>query len=111
MTTRRRWTDESITTELRPIVAELGRMPTRRELTDRGVGGAWSAMQRRGGVAAWAERLTPAPGSAPPAVAEASPLAAPTRLDIERRAYFIAHERGGDPVGNWLAAEAELLAV
>ena len=93
MTTRRRWTDAALEAVLEPIVADLGRMPTRRELTDRSVGGAWSAMQRHGGVDAWRERLLQ-----------------PRRDDIERRAYFIALERGGDPLDNWLAAEQELVA-
>ena len=78
---------------LTPIVADLGRMPTRRELADRAVGGAWSAMHRHGGLDAWRARLL-----------------RPRRDDIERRAYFIAIERGGDPVDNWLTAEAELVA-
>jgi hypothetical protein len=34
----------------------------------------------------------------------------PSRHDIAQRAYFIAQQRGGDPVANWLAAERELLA-
>jgi Protein of unknown function (DUF2934) len=94
MKIRRRWTETTIAAELGPIVAELGRMPTRRELADRGLGGAWSAMQRHGGLAAWRERLT----------------ARPTREDIATRAYFLAQERGGDPFTNWLTAERELLA-
>ncbi len=40
MGTRRRWTEASVRIEIAPIVAELGRMPTRRELTDRGLGAA-----------------------------------------------------------------------
>ena len=100
MATRRRWSETVIETELIPIVAELGRMPTRRELADRGVGGAWSAMQRHGGVEAWRLRLAPAPPTA----------LAPTPADVAVRAYFIAQERGGDPVANWFAAERELLA-
>ena len=111
MATRRSWTEESIRNEIAPIVAELGRMPTRRELTDRGLGAAWSAMQRRGGIAAWREQLEPplAPviRLAPPAVP--APSGAPSREEIARRAYFIAQQRGGDPVANWLAAETELL--
>ena len=118
MATRRRWTEESIRSEIAPIVAELGRMPTRRELTDRGLGAAWSAMQRHGGIAAWRLVLTaplaPAAPVAPAApstpVARLVAPALPSRDDIARRAYFIAQERGGDPVGNWLAAETELLA-
>jgi hypothetical protein len=91
--TRRRWTDASIEATLAPIVADLGRMPTRSELTARDAGGAWAAMRRHGGVDAWRARLL-----------------RPRRDDIERRAYFIALERGGDPVDNWLTAEAELTA-
>ena len=94
MPLRRRWTEASIEAVLAPLVADLGRMPTRRELADRSVGGAWSAMQRHGGLDAWRERLL-----------------RPRRDDIERRAYFIALERGGgDPLDNWLAAEQELVA-
>ena len=78
---------------LAPMVADLGRMPTRRELADHSAGGAWRAMQRSGGLDAWRERLL-----------------RPRRDDIERRAYFIGLERGGDPLDNWLAAEQELVA-
>ena len=54
MATRRSWTEDSIRNEIAPIVAELGRMPTRRELTDRGLGaeflvhmpGPWDAPVR-----------------------------------------------------------------
>ncbi len=104
MAIRRRWSETVIETALTPIVAELGRMPTRRELADRGVGGAWSAMQRHGGVDAWRLRLAAGPESAP----EGAP--APTEADVAVRAYFIAQERGGDPVANWFAAERDLLA-
>ena len=127
MATRRRWTQDSIRSELAPIVAELGRMPSRRELTDRGLGGAWSAMHRHGGIAAWRlefiaspdsqtiAAVTPAraPVAAPAVVAVlTSPAAAapPSRHEIAQRAYFIALQGGGDPVANWLAAESELLA-
>jgi hypothetical protein len=128
MTTRRRWTQDSIRHEIAPIVAELGRMPTRRQLSDRGLAAAWSAMQRHGGLAAWRHVLT-APATAPsPAAPDASAAAepaapaparprvvaiapsVPSRHDIAQRAYFIAQQRGGDPVANWLAAERELLA-
>ena len=109
MATRRRWTEESIRIEIAPIVAELGRMPTRRELTERGLGAAWSAMQRRGGLSAW--RLESEPPVAPVVdLVPAAPSTSPSREEIARRAYFIAQQRGGDPVANWLAAETELLA-
>ena len=106
MATRRRWTEESIREEIAPIVAELGRMPTRRELTDRNLVAAWSAMQRHGGIAAWRLVLTAPQAPSHPATA----TAAPSPDDIAQRAYFIAQQRGGDPVANWLAAETELLA-
>jgi hypothetical protein len=97
MALRRRWSETVLERELTPIVAELGRLPTRKELADRGIGGAWSAMQRHGGVEAWRSRLTP-------------PSAAPTADDNAVRAYFIAQQHGGDPLANWFAAERELLA-
>ena len=127
MATRRRWTEESIRSEIAPIATQLGRMPTRRELTDRGLGGAWSAMQRTGGISQWRESLSVAPPAAAPSpespVAGApaaapspqslpgpAPTALPSREAIARRAYFIAEQRGGDPLANWLAAESELIA-
>jgi hypothetical protein len=96
MVNRRRWSETVIEAELTPIVAELGRMPTRKELADRGVGGAWSAIQRHGGVDAWRLKLGRRPE--------------PTADDVAVRAYYIAQERGGDPVANWFAAERELQA-
>lgn len=101
MATRRSWTEESIRNEIAPIVAELGRMPTRRELSDRGLGGAWSAMQRNGGLDAWRKRLD---GRLE------RPVVPPSRDDIAVHAYYLAQEHGGDPVENWLAAESRLLA-
>jgi len=90
MTTRRRWTDSTISAELDAVANELGHVPSRRELTERGLGGLWSAMQRRGGIDTWRRRVL-----------------AP---HIERRAYFLSLERDGDPVDHWLTAERELLA-
>lgn len=98
MAERRRWTQETIETEVAPTIAELGRMPTRRELTDRGLGGAWSAMQRHGGLPAWRERLTQ----------RRAALAGPSPIEIAERAYFIFEARGGDPIANWLTAERQL---
>jgi DUF2934 family protein len=100
MTARRRWTEETIAQTLAPIAAELGRMPTRRELSDRGVAGAWSAMRRRGGLDAWRARFA----------ARRAAAAAPSFEAIATRAYFIALERGGAADENWYAAERELLA-
>src|SRR3954447_26869433 len=98
MTTRRRWTPETILAELEPVVAELGRFPKREELAERGLSGLTSAMQRHGGVAAWRERVT-----AEPAV---------PHDDIAHCAYLKSLEPGGDdPLANWLAAERELASV
>jgi hypothetical protein len=95
---RRRWTTETIQETLEPLVAELGRMPTRKELADRGLSGLTSAMQRHGGAAEWRERMTP--------------VRAVTHAEIAERAYFIAlSEQGGDPLAHWLAAERELATV
>src|SRR3954467_14740256 len=97
---RRTWTETAMEAELLSITAEIGRFPKRAELTARGVGGLWSAMQRNGGIDAWRERVTGA----------SRPVPTATHDDIARRAYFLAQERGGDPMANWLAAEQELRA-
>jgi hypothetical protein len=100
MTTRRRWTPETIQAELAPIVAELGRMPKREELAERGLSGLTSAMQRHGGAAAWKERML-APVAETPAVAHEH---------IAIAAYFKSLEViEADPVAIWLDAERELV--
>jgi hypothetical protein len=98
--TRRTWNESAIEAELVAITTELGRFPKRAELTARGVGGLWNAMQRNGGIDAWRSRVTRA----------GEPTATASHDDIARRAYFLAKERGGDPMENWLAAEQELRA-
>src|SRR4051794_9843729 len=99
MSTRRRWTPETILAELEPIVAELGRMPKRDELAARGLSGLTSAMGRHGGVTAFRERLEQPQ-------AEPAAEAAVTREAIAERAYFIAlDEPHRDPLEHWLAAE------
>ena len=99
---RRSWNEATIEAELTSVVAKLGRFPKRAELVDLGLIGLWTAMQRHGGLAEWRDRI---------ALAPAMPTAKPVRHDdIARRAYFLAQERGGDPVDNWLSAEAELRA-
>ena len=96
MSTRRRWTEDTIDAELRPLVAELGRFPTRSELAARGLSGMYAALFRTGGVGTWRARL-----AAPRAIAHE---------DIARRAYFLSQAEGGDPVAHWLQAERELSA-
>jgi hypothetical protein len=98
MTTRRRWTEETIEAELRPIMAQLGRFPTRSELTARGLSGLYAALARTGGTSAWRERLNGA---------GARPVG---HDDIARRAYFLSQGNGADPLANWLQAERELRA-
>jgi hypothetical protein len=102
-TPRRQWTDETIREVLLPIASELGRMPTRGELTAHGVGGLWSALGRRGGVDAWREvvanHLTPAPSVEPLAVDEEH---------VRIAAYFMFQNgHPGGPDSHWLAAERE----
>ena len=105
MSTRRRWTTETIQAALEPLVTELGRFPTRAELTERGLSGLPSAMQRHGGLAEWKARFAAAPEPTPTVTVTV------THDAIAERAYFIAlTEPHGDPLLHWLAAERELVA-
>src|SRR5262245_30741690 len=109
---RRQWTDETIRVELLPIAEELGRMPKKTELTERGIGGLWAAMGRRGGVDPWgqavAAHLAGAQAPAPAPVAE-------TLVSLEEQiavaAYFL-YENGhpGDSETHWQTAERQLAA-
>jgi hypothetical protein len=95
MTARRRWTEETIEATLREIVAETGTFPSRAELTKRGLGGAWTAMGRLGGVDHWRLRL--GTGNEVP------------EEEVAVRAYLIAQERrDGDTVAHWYDARREL---
>src|SRR4051794_7670793 len=108
---RRTWNEATIEAELAPVVAKLGRFPKRAELAAVGLSGLWTAMQRHGGLAAWRERISSP--SAAPAAKSVDRADRPTPVDhddIARRAYFLAQERGGDPIENWLSAERELRA-
>jgi hypothetical protein len=118
---RRQWTDETIREELLPIVDELGRMPRRNELTERGIGALWSAMGRRGGVDVWrdvvaAHLATPAgePVAEPVATATTeapavTPLAAPSEEQVRVAAYFMFQNgHPGGPESHWAAAERQL---
>jgi hypothetical protein len=109
---RRQWTDETIRVELLPIAEELGRMPKKTELTERGIGGLWAAMGRRGGVDAWREvvaaHLAGGAAAEEPAFVAAQ-TAAPTEEQIAVAAYFL-YENGhpGDPETHWQTAERQL---
>jgi DUF2934 family protein len=138
-TTRRRWTDAAIETELRAVSADLGHFPTRPELVSRGMRGLWDAMRSSEGVDAWRERLeagqsapdeeiayTNGGQSAPqdemahsngahPAphaeTAHTNGVGPATHEEIAARAYELYE--GGNPGGSvdhWLAAERELRA-
>jgi hypothetical protein len=101
MSTRRRWTTETIQAALDPLVAELGRFPTRAELAARGLSGLPSAMQRHGGLAEWKARFA----------ATEAPVTTITHAEIAERAYFIALEAPhADPFLHWITAERELAA-
>ena len=90
-----RWTEDTVDAALRPLVAELGRLPTRAELRERGQEGLYRAMTRLGGVAAWRTRV------APPQPVRAD--------DVAVHAYFLwLNGAPGGPDGHWLAAEREL---
>ncbi len=106
-TPRRQWTDETIRDTLLPIASELGRFPTRSELTERGVGGLWSALGRRGGVDAWRE-VVATQLAQPAAVAPVEPV----QVDDEhvRVAAYFMFQNGhpGGPDSHWIAAEQEL---
>lgn len=116
MSTRNKWTPETIHATLEPIVAELGRFPKRDELSARGLGGLSTAMGKHGGVAEWRGRFADA---APVAVetvevvevVETAPVGEISHEAIAERAYYLAIEnQGGDPMHHWLAAERELAA-
>jgi len=104
---RRQWTDETIREELLPIAEELGRFPRKTELTERGIGGLWSAMGRRGGVDAW--RAVVAARLATPA--ETTATVAPFEEQVAVAAYFL-FENGhpGGPETHWQLAQRELAA-
>jgi DUF2934 family protein len=109
---RRQWTDETIREELLPIAEELGRMPKRTELTERGIGALWAAMGRRGGVDSWREVVAahlaaPAPASEP--AVETKTVVAVPEEQIAIAAYFkFQNGHPGGPESHWHAAEREL---
>jgi hypothetical protein len=104
---RRRWTEDAVQAELAVLLAETGRMPTRAELTDRGLRGLWNAMSRLGGVAAWRERM----GVARRSGILVPKFIVPPREQIAVAAYF-RYQAGqpGGPVAHWLDAERALTA-
>ena len=110
---RRQWTDETIRVELLPIAEQLGRMPKKTELTERGIGGLWAAMGRRGGVDAWRE-IVAAHLAAAPATASFAPAVeppAPIEEQIAIAAYFLFQNgHPGGPETHWQAAERQLAA-
>jgi hypothetical protein len=113
-TPRRQWTPETIRAELLPVATELGRFPKRNELTERGIGGLWSAMGRNGGVDAWRE-VVATQLAATPVVELATPVAQPVaeapvpREHVEIAAFFLFQNgHPGTPEEHWRAAERSL---
>jgi Protein of unknown function (DUF2934) len=107
-TPRRRWTVETIESELRPLIAELGRLPKRSECEARGLGGMYRAMRKQD-APDWGYLL-----EEQNTVLDALPAGArqPTVEEIATAAYFL-HINGedGDPVQHWLQAERQLATV
>ena len=91
-------------------------MPKKTELTERGIGGLWAAMGRRGGVDAWREivaaHLAPAPAPVVVAAVDAELVdTPPIEEQIAVAAYFL-FQNGypGDPETHWQTAERQLTA-
>jgi hypothetical protein len=104
---RRHWTDETIREELLPIAEELGRMPKKIELTERGIGALWAAMGRRGGVDSWREVV--AAHLEARATTAVAVIAAPSEEQIAIAAYFMFQNgHPGGPETHWQAAERQL---
>jgi hypothetical protein len=102
---RRQWTDETIRVELLPIAEELGRMPKKTELTERGIGGLWAAMGRRGGVDSWREIVAAHLATA----TVETPV--PSEEQVAIAAYFLFQNgHPGGPETHWQAAERQLAA-
>jgi len=57
MTTKAKWTDESIDADLRAICDGLARFPSASELRQLGRNDLVCAITRRGGLMAWSQRL------------------------------------------------------
>jgi hypothetical protein len=54
---QRMWTDERIAESIAPLIAELGRWPTKGEFRKAGLGGALGAVYDHGGSASWQRRF------------------------------------------------------
>jgi hypothetical protein len=115
---RRQWTDETIREALLPIAEELGRMPKKTELTERGIGALWAAMGRRGGVESWREVV--AAHLVAPATTEAIVVVETTTVETDTvvivpeeqiaiAAYFMFQNgHPGSPESHWAAAKRQL---
>jgi hypothetical protein len=96
MTSRRRWTDTAIESELRARCAELGHFPTRAELVASGFRGLWDAIRTTDGVEAWRARIEAEQRS-------------PSHDEIAARAYELYESNApGDAAAHWLSAERQL---
>ena len=86
-------------------------MPKKTELTERGIGGLWAAMGRRGGVDSWREVVAAHLAGAPVATV-AEPVAdtlVPLEEQIAVAAYFLFQNgHPGGPETHWQTAERQL---
>ena len=86
-------------------------MPKKTELTERGIGGLWAAMGRRGGVDSWREVVAAHLAGAPvPKVAEpVTETLVPLEEQIAVAAYFLFQNgHPGGPETHWQTAERQL---
>ena len=86
-------------------------MPKKTELTERGIGGLWAAMGRRGGVDAWREVVATHLAAGPVPVPTSAAISEASEEHIAIAAYFL-FENGhpGDPETHWQTAERQLAA-
>ena len=79
-------------------------MPKKTELTERGIGGLWAAMGRRGGVDSWREVV-----AAHLAVEPIADTLVPLEERIAVAAYFLFQNgHPGGPETHWQTAERQL---
>ena len=86
-------------------------MPKKTELTERGIGGLWAAMGRRGGVDSWREVVAAHLAGAPVAAESIAETLVPLEEQIAVAAYFLFQNgHPGSPEEIWHEAERSLAA-
>ena len=110
---RRRWTEDTIESELRAQQDALGHFPSRAELVSQGLRGLWDAATRLGGIEAWKGRLACPEAHAGRSTPPTHTITITDRRRPQDRVAEAAYYRwlsgaGGDEVEHWLEAEREL---